>query len=180
MPEIWKPVVGYEGRYEVSNLGRIRSLDRYCLGKDGREELHKGKILRPWVSLRGQYLYVTLSCKKKKTVHSVVAEAFLGRRPDGYDILHLDGNRQNNSINNLRYGTRKENLNQTYEYGGRQAAGKLTKQDAIAILRRLAAGEKPTCLANEYRVNRAAIYHIKNRTTFKWLSDEEVFGCAKS
>jgi hypothetical protein len=86
--------------------------------------------------------------------------------------MHLDGDRQNNALENLRYGTRKENLNQTYEYGGRQANGKLTKEDALDIKRRLKNGEHPLDLAKEFGVHSAAIYHIRNGTTFKWLTEE--------
>lgn len=175
MPEVWKPLPGYEGSYEVSDQGRVRSMDRFCLGRDGRNELHKGKVLKPWAQKRGRYLAVSIrdgATSKKRTVHSLVAEAFLGPRPAGMDVMHLDGNRANNTLENLKYGTRKENLNQTYEYGGRQASGKLTKEDALDIKRRLRAGEHPIDLAKEFGVNHAAVYHIRNGTTFAWLREE--------
>ena len=175
MQETWKPVPGYEGLYEVSDQGRVRSLDRHCPGRDGRSELHRGRLLTPWAQKRGRYLTVSIrggGANRKRTVHSLVAEAFFGPRPPGMDVMHLDGNRQNNAAANLRYGTRKENLNQTYEYGGKQANGKLSKEDALDIKRRLRRGDSPTDLAKEYGVNSAAVYHIRNGTTFKWLQEE--------
>jgi hypothetical protein len=175
--EIWKPVLGYEGLYEVSNLGNVRSLDRLCEGRDGRLEIHWGKQLKPQTLYNG-YLEVYLSDRtrgrnrKHRTVHSLVAEAFHGPRAGNQDIMHLDGNRANNRADNLCYGTRSENLVQTYQYGGRIANGKLTKEQASDVITRLMSGTSPTDLAREYGVNSAAIYHIKNKTTFKWLWKE--------
>jgi len=168
----WKPVPGFEDFYEVSNTGDVRSLDRKCLGVDGRSEFHLGKVLHPWASKRGGYLCVTLSGKQRRTVHSIVAEAFLGPRPEKSDVLHLDGNRVNNCASNLRYGTRKENLNQTYEYGGKQARGELSASDVQQIRFLLRSGVSPRVIAEQYEVNNAAIYHIRNGTTFKWLPGE--------
>jgi hypothetical protein len=86
--------------------------------------------------------------------------------------MHLDGNRTNNSADNLRYGTRAENLHQTYEYGGKACRGKLSKQEAVEVIRRLENGEHPIDLAKEFGVNNANMYHIKNGTTFAWLREE--------
>lgn len=175
--ENWRPVPGFEGLYEVSNLGNVRSLDRYCLGRDGRKELHWGKQLTPQKLWNG-YLEVYLSDResgerrKHRTVHSLVAEAFLGPRPKKHDIMHLDGDRSNNCVENLMYGTRSENLIQTYQYGGRVANGKLTKEQATDVIQRLERGENPQALAREYGVNSAAVYHIRNKTAFKWLWEE--------
>lgn len=171
MTEEWRAIKGYEGSYEVSSSGRIRSLDRHVLGKDGRLELHRGKELKPW-SLKNGYSAVSLS-GKKRTVHSLVAEAFIGEKPKGMDVMHLDGNRSNNVVSNLSYGTRSSNLRQTYDYGGRCANGKLFKGDALDVKRRLLRGESPMDLAKEYGVNSAAIYHIRSGKTFGWLKGDE-------
>lgn len=174
--EKWLPVAGYEGSYEVSDQGRVRSLDRRLLGKDGRTEFHAGKVLIASRTARG-YCEVSLraeNSRKHRTIHSLVAETFLGPRPAGNDVMHINGDRTDNRLQNLRYGTRKENLNQTYEYGGRQGPGKLTKDEVSEIRQRLEKGEKPTDLAKEYGVHSAAIYHIRNGTTFKWLREEVV------
>lgn len=175
--EIWKPVVGFEGLYEVSNLGNVRSLDRYCKGRDGRSELHRGCVLTKQTTWNG-YHDVSLSNRsagikrKHRPVHALVAEAFLGPRPEKHDILHLDGDRTNNRADNLRYGTRAENLHQTYEYGGSAGRGKLNKQEAIEIIRRLDRGEHPIALAKEFGVNNADMYHIRSGKTFAWLREE--------
>ena len=164
--EEWRPVRGYEGFYSVSSYGRVQSLDRFCLGRDGRSELHHGKILKPWRGKNG-YLYVSIK-RRHATVHRLVADAFIGPAPDKHDVMHINGNREDNRIENLQYGTRSENLRSTYDYGGRQANGKLNLLDVDVIRTRLAAGENPQTIAEDFKVNSAAIYHIQNGTTFSW------------
>lgn len=102
--ETWKPVLGYEGLYEVSDMGRVKSVPRPST---------RGGILKPSVSKKC-YLRVNL-CKngKQKTynVHILVWEAFKGKVPDGNEIDHLDGNPKNNRLDNLDPKTHKENCN---------------------------------------------------------------------
>lgn len=103
--EIWKDIVGYEGLYEVSNTGKVRSLNY----------LHTGKVreLRLGADKDG-YLLVHL-CRggKVKThkVHSLVMEAFVGPRPEGYEINHINECKTNNRVENLEYCTHRENCN---------------------------------------------------------------------
>lgn len=105
--EQWRPVVGYEGIYEVSDHGRVRSLDRF--NHIGRR--YRGRVLRPSTD-RGGYQRVVLSqngnCKTAK-IHSLVLEAFVGPRPDGLHVCHGDSNPANNHLSNLRYATQSEN-----------------------------------------------------------------------
>lgn len=95
--EEWKPVEGYEGFYEVSDLGRVKSLPR---------KWAKGGILKPVPKKKGGYLKVGL-CKNGKQetclVHQLVMEAFVGRCPDGYEVDHYDWNPSNNKLENLSY-----------------------------------------------------------------------------
>lgn len=116
--EQWRPVVGYEGLYEVSDLGRVRSLPRYGT---------IGKLLKPGTAKRGGYLYVNL-CRDgrplNRTIHVLVAEAFLGPRPEGFDVRHLDGNRLNCARANLAYGTRSENNLDAVRHGTHNKASK--------------------------------------------------------
>lgn len=168
--EIWAPIPGYLGLYEVSDKGRVRSLDRLCLGRDGREELHPGKILAPQ-KLKNGYLEVYLcrgKGKKHRTIHSLVAEVFLGPRPEGHDVLHKDGNRENNDVANLGYNTRAENLHSTYSYGGKQATGKLSLNDVDEIRDRLSKGELCADIAKTFGVTTRAIQHIRDGRNFAW------------
>ncbi|WP_419776144.1 NUMOD4 motif-containing HNH endonuclease [Mixta mediterraneensis] len=112
MFEIWKPVPGYEGRYEVSNLGRVRSLPhRVRFVAHGKEttRLSPGRALRPGRS--GLYGHVTVAPGKgnSRPVHQLVAKAFIGPRPANMDVAHADGDGANNKVENLRYTTRSQN-----------------------------------------------------------------------
>lgn len=109
--EIWKPVVGFEGLYEVSNLGRVRSLNRIVVDKNMRAVFHKGKVL----SLRnnGGYYAVILTPKEgrrvNRTVHRLVGFAFIPNPENKPEIDHIDGNPRNNKVDNLHWVTHKEN-----------------------------------------------------------------------
>lgn len=112
MEEIWKPVVGYEGRYEVSSLGRIKSLARQDIRGNNRVE----RIRKP-VKPNGRYITVYLSADSKihrRTLHSIIAEAFIGPRPEGMSIDHIDGDKINNNPTNLEYVTPRENSRRYY------------------------------------------------------------------
>jgi hypothetical protein len=114
MQEIWKPVPSYEGRYEVSNLGRVRSYVRNSAGV----------FLKPGRSTHG-YLTVSLGRKNSRTLHSLVAETFIGTRPAGQEVLHKDGSRTNNCVENLRYGTRSENIRDAVKQGSWVTPGRI-------------------------------------------------------
>lgn len=121
MTEIWKPVVGAEGSYEVSNFGQVRSVTRYVrLVAHGIEtrRLSPGKVLRPGPSRSG-HLSVAIGKGNSRLVHQLVMEAFVGPRPKWADVAHNDGNPVNNHIDNLRYATRTSN-NQDVVYHGRR------------------------------------------------------------
>lgn len=112
----WRDIPGFEGYYQASIYGQIRSVDRlvkHCKGKNGLR-LIKGRMLKPQENKQTKYYTVMLSVNgypKCFTVHSLVAAAFLGPVPENKVIDHIDGNRQNNIISNLRYVSSKENAN---------------------------------------------------------------------
>ena len=115
--EEWRPVVGYEGFYEVSNLGRVRSIDHRvnAANKYGwvGSKIWKGKILA-CVHGRGDYLFVNLSNMnraKQYPIHRLVAFTFVPNQEHKPHIDHIDGNRHNNRADNLRWCTCKENIN---------------------------------------------------------------------
>lgn len=111
--EIWKDIPGYEGYYQVSNYGRVRSLDRYVNGKFGIQQIRKGRILKPVIHSCG-YLYLTFSVNKKRKylfIHRLVYEAFNGTVPDGMQVNHINEDKTDNRLENLNLMTRKENIN---------------------------------------------------------------------
>ena len=122
--EEWKSIPGYEGLYEVSNLGRVRSVDRYVKYLNGMIHLHKGKVLSPGIRSDG-YLQVSLCCNGKyKTiaVHRLVAQAFIENPDNLPEINHKDEDKTNNSVDNLEwcdrsynntYGTRQDKVRDT-------------------------------------------------------------------
>ena len=117
--ERWKPVTGYEGIYEVSNHGRVRSVDRTITCSDGRVRRHKGKNLSTPLSRDG-YPVVNLYTQgrlKTRYVHSLVAESFIGARPEGMEVCHSDGDSTNNHLDNLRYDTSSENALDKVRHG---------------------------------------------------------------
>ena len=110
--EIWKPVVGYEGLYEVSNMGRVRSFDRVVEYSNGRKCYHKGKILNGWYQKGYQsYSLYNNGNKVTKKAHQLVAMAFLGHKPDGNNIVvdHISNDKSNNRLDNLQVITNREN-----------------------------------------------------------------------
>lgn len=119
--EEWRPVVGYEGRYEVSSLGRIRSLDWSYTRADGAQCHHKGRMLNPTITPQG-YSALGLSHpsstrQRRYLLHPLILSAFVGPRPDGMDACHDDGNPRNNTLANLRWDTRSANCYDRVRHG---------------------------------------------------------------
>ena len=175
--EQWKPVNGYEGIYEVSSHGRVRSLDRVVTYSDGRVRRHKGKILSAPLSRDG-YPAVNLHTQgklKKRYVHSLIAETFIGPRPEGMEVCHNDGNPTNNHVDNLRYGTRSENMLDRVRHGTNPSTAKthcprgheLSAENNPPSSAKL--GER-TCLACA-RTRGYVRYHPELKPQFKAVAD---------
>lgn len=124
--EIWKPIVGWEELYEVSDHGRVRSLDRTTPTKNGRTAILRGRVLRATANSNGYKIAILQSGPRRsaKRVHRLVLEAFVGPCPDGMQVCHSDGNRVNNSLGNLRYGTTSENRLDSVKHGTHPHASK--------------------------------------------------------
>ena len=124
MIEEWRSVIGYEGLYEVSNTGRVRSVDRFIVDSLGNRRFYKGKIISLELSNSGYY-FVDLTYKTKRKhfyVHRLVAEAFI-LNVDGLPAVnHKDEDKTNNNVENLEWCDYKYNIN----YGTRAERRKTT------------------------------------------------------
>ena len=111
--EIWKDIYGYEGLYQVSNSGRVRSLNKLIDDYRGKEvRLIKGKVLKPFD--RNGYYVISLTKNKQRhnySVHRLVAQAFIKNIDNKPYINHLDYDKHNNCVDNLEWCTQKENIN---------------------------------------------------------------------
>lgn len=180
--EEWRAVVGYEGLYEVSSLGRVRSLDRLreqliARGPDRTRTVSRrlrGRVLAPLPIKSGGYLGVNLSDgsrQKVRKIHQLVAAAFLGPRPDGLIPLHWDGDSHNNRSSNLRYGTHKENTadairHGTFVLGERRTQATITAADAGAI-KALLGSTSMGQLGRAFGISRAAVTQIRDEVTWR-------------
>jgi hypothetical protein len=151
MPERWRDVVGYEGFYRVSDQGRVRSL-------------HNSGRIRQLVRHRSGHLIVCL-CRsgRRKThrVHALVAEAFIGPRPQDMEVRHKDGDPSNNLLTNITYGTHGQNMQDRKWHRGSKAH-KLTVEEVRYIKRRIN-GPRGTLkqLAEQFQVTPSNIWCIK-------------------
>lgn len=119
MIEEWRDIPGYEGFYQVSNLGNVRSLDRVVTTSHGLTRSLPGKLLSVGTG-KSNYPEVRLSVSSKTrlyAVHQIVALAFLGPRPEGMVVCHWDGDSKNNKLENLRYATQTENAFDAVRHG---------------------------------------------------------------
>lgn len=113
--EIWKDIEGYEGLYQISNLGNVKSLARVIINKHGKEQTYPEKLLTPdvYVTNYSNYLRVTLSKNhntKRYSVHRLVAEAFIPNPENKTHVNHIDNNAENNFVENLEWCTHSENM----------------------------------------------------------------------
>ena len=164
--EEWRDIPGYEGQYQASSYGRIRSLDRTLMYKPSRRRKaftisKTGQLLKPISNKRTQYQAVFLNGKRA---------ACYGPCPQGHEVLHRNGNRQDNRIENLAYGTHSENVRDTYRYGGKQQ--KLAAEDVEAIRFGLSTGLSMKELAVMYQISISNVSRIKTGSRYGWLKPE--------
>lgn len=129
MAEVWRPAVGFEGYYEVSSMGRVRSIDRIVRGKFGGDHLQPGRVLKQAVKVHG-YHFVNLSCDGRarcQHVHRLVAKAFLTADDARPEVNHKSGVKSDNSASNLEWVTKSENSKHAYRTGLRERKGPTPK-----------------------------------------------------
>lgn len=174
--EEWRAAPGWEGLYEVSDFGRVRSLGRMAnrMGRWGTPSPIpvRGRVLRVAVNRCG-YPVVGLRNDGNRqvcTIHRLVAAAFIG--PSEMEIRHRDGNRMNCHVSNLAYSTHRDNMadmvaHGTCPLGAKNPQAKLTEEDIPAIRNRLASGVPKCRIGAEFGVSEATIRLIANGRTWR-------------
>lgn len=130
MKEIWKDIKNYEGLYQISNLGNVKSLERYVNHLNGVRIVHE-KILKPIIDNTGYYvvsLWKENICERIH-IHRIVTENFIPNISNKPFVNHIDGNKLNNCINNLEWCTPKENNIHAYKYGLNPSRVKVNQYD---------------------------------------------------
>lgn len=174
----WRQVPGFEGYYEVSDLGDVRSLGRWVASPNGGTRFHEGRVLRPGKLRNGYRNVVFRVAGEAKTlyVHRLVALAFLGLCPHDMQVNHINGERNDNRVCNLEYVTPKQNVRHSVETTRhRDAVGNpLWRQSTLTpeTVRRMRAlrahnGMTYKALARRYGVSCATVRDITRGWTWK-------------
>ena len=173
--EQWRPVPGYEGLYEVSDMGRVRSLPRQTNGRWKRASV-PGKVLAPALTDRG-YRFVGL-CRegvvRPGRIHTLVLTAFRGPRTEMQVCRHLNGDKTDNRLANLVWGTQKENGEDQVRLGLslRGSAGtnaRLNAEQVQAIRKSTGAA---SITARKFGICRQHVLRLRKGESWGWLTDE--------
>lgn len=173
--EQWRPVIGFVGLYEVSSLGRIKSMPRKT--KSG---VLGGELLSPCCTSNG-YLRVTLSGdgeRLRKSLHRIVLEAFVGDCPPNHECRHLDGIRSNCSLTNLTWGTKSQNAIDRIRHGThvnnqgeRHGMTHLRDAQAIEIVRLRNGGMPQKTLAAMFSISQSTVSRITTQKSWRHITD---------
>ena len=117
--EMWRDIKGYEGLYQVSNFGKVKSLNKSIIRNNGRKQTFKEKTLKEGLSGNGYYSVSLTKNGKGKTfnIHKLVAIAFIENKNNDKCVNHIDGNKLNNTVGNLEWVTSQENVKHAYATG---------------------------------------------------------------
>jgi hypothetical protein len=161
MTEVWVDIQGYEGRYEVSNTGKVRKL--YGNKKELKPELHDKKYYRFSLSLYG--------IQTHKKTHRLVAEHFIPNPHDKPEINHIDCDKLNNHVSNIEWCTRKENMEHASKEKRLSKEGGAKKLTVIDVkeIRKNPKNFSQYKLAEKYRVTTSNINSVVNRRTWKHI-----------
>ena len=176
--EIWKNIKSYEGLYQISNLGNVRSLDRVIEGGGSQNKRKlKGRVLKSSLKSNG-YLGFTL-CKegsfKYVSGHRLVAENFL-KNPHGLkQVNHIDGNKVNNEVTNLEWCNAFQNMKHAFESnlvdnrGEGSPNSKYKEKEILEVKKLLQEGYGNSIIAKMTGVSRTTVYRIKMNLQWRHL-----------
>jgi hypothetical protein len=133
--EFWKDIMGYESIYQVSNLGKVKSLDRLLINKNNRKYILKGAFLKSSYDKRGYLIYQLSKNNIKKTLklHRILGKTFIENPNNLSEINHIDGNKNNNSLNNLEWCTTQHNISEAFNMGLMKRSKVAKTKDGIII-----------------------------------------------
>lgn len=172
MSERWQDIPGYEGLYQCSTLGNIRSVDRQVPYRGGpKTRIAKGQLLSPYVSHKG-YAHVVLCHDGKrhvKELHTLIAATFLGPRPERHHTHHINGDKLNNRPANLKYVPVTAHHQHHHQGTGCHKAV-LTDREVVEILDLLKQGKYQKDIAKMFGVGRSTIGEIDRGRTWKHIA----------
>lgn len=171
--EQWKPVAGYEDRYEVSNTGRVRRV------KPTRQR-GKGSLLTQWPDVGG-YPYVSLWHNNKRSnakVHKLMAIAFLGEPKPNMQVNHIDGDKTNNHLSNLEWVTSSTNLRHAYKLGlkqptrGERHGNVALSEEKVHWIRHNRKQMTAAAMARQLGVTRPTVRNVLIGVNWQWLKEK--------
>lgn len=180
MEETWKNIDGHEGRYQVSNLGRVKTLERtVSFGRSYR--VIKEKVLTPSIGTTGYF--EIKPCKEgrheTRKIHRLVANAFIDNIYNKPQVNHIDGNKLNNKVENLEWVTKSENAIHAYKTGlVVRPQGELNRRSilresqVIEIKDKISKGGKVSDLCVEYNVNSSTVASIKSGKSWRHIKTQ--------
>lgn len=176
MQEKWLSVVGFAGLYEVSDLGRIRSLPRNST---------RGQIMTGQKNLAGYFVVNLCKCGRgyHKQIHRLVLESFVGLCPDGMECCHKDDDKSNNILFNLRWDTHRNNIKESFvngriaHRGSKNGRAKLIEAQVVQIRTLWLSGRRGQCgrrwsledLSKKFTVSKSTISMITNNRCWKYI-----------
>jgi len=174
MKEEWRPILGYEGIYDASNIGNIMRIKP-------EKNTFAGRIMQQSNDRYG-YPHVKL-CKGGKAkgygVHTLIIGAFVGPCPEGEQVNHIDGDKTNNNVENLEYVTQRENNEHAFTFGlkntdhmvGERHYGSILTENAIPQIRRLIKEGEFTMaeIGIMYGAKRSTITNVRSGHTWSWV-----------
>lgn len=175
--EVWKEIKGYEDSHLISNLGKIKSLQRYVKAKGGSKRQVKGRIIKQCIDSVG-YFAAKINNKTIR-IHRILGETFLENPTNLPCINHINGIKTDNSLQNLEWCSYSENNKHAYDIklkhanptlGEKNHLSKLSELDVISIKNRLRQKEKQVDIAKIYNITQAAVSLIKINKNWKHLS----------